>query len=167
MKISDTLLMHMSKFSEHQRGILFKMLMDAYSTAPEIVSRHRQSWRDFDNFVYDNPSILDKCGFVTVFDGQPVGFVSWDPRKLPESIEIGHNCVLCTFKGRGIGLRQLNQALEILRVKNLCKILVKTGNTPFFLPARKMYESAGFTVERITKNNDPGVPEVVEYCLKV
>lgn len=159
--------MNTSNFSQYKRGILFEMLMDAYSPAPEIVSRHRQSWRDFDNFFFDNLGFIDKCGFVTVFDNQPVGFVSWDPRKLPESIEIGHNCVLCDFKGQGIGLWQINQALEMLKVRNPSKILVKTGNTPFFAPARKMYESSGFKTERIVKNDDPSVPEVVEYCLKL
>ncbi len=143
------------------------MLMDAYSQVQEIVDRHKTDWQEFDNFVFDNLSFMDKCGFVSVENDEPIGFVSWDPRKLPESIEIGHNCIIGRFKGEGHGSRQLGHALKIMTERKPCRIIVKTGNSDFFAPARKMYLSAGFEVERIIKSDDPSVPEVVEFSLKL
>ena len=32
------------------------------------------------DFFYDNPEIADKYGLVTCIDGEPIGFVTWDPR---------------------------------------------------------------------------------------
>ena len=31
-------------------------------------------------FFYDNPEIAEKYGLVTCIDGEPAGFVTWDPR---------------------------------------------------------------------------------------
>lgn len=36
---------------------------------------------------------------MTVSEGKPIGFVSWNPTNLPESTEIGHNCILTKYKG--------------------------------------------------------------------
>ena len=38
-----------------------------------------------------NPEIAEKYGLVTCMDGVPIGFVTWDPRKRLEYVEIGHN----------------------------------------------------------------------------
>ena len=54
----------------------------------------------YDIFFYDNPEIAEKYGLVTCMDGVPIGFVTWDPRKRPEYVEIGHN-----------GIREKNNAL--------------------------------------------------------
>ena len=45
----------------------------------------------YDIFFYDNPEIAEKYGLVTCMDGVPIGFVTWDPRKRLEYVEIGHN----------------------------------------------------------------------------
>jgi ribosomal protein S18 acetylase RimI-like enzyme len=157
--------MKTTKFSEHQPGILCRMLFDAYSGDPGIVARYKKDWEEFDSFVFDNLVIMDRNGFVSVDGLEPVGFVSWDPRKLPESLEIGHNCILTRHKGQGKGKKQLQLALGQIQLRNPKKVIVKTGNTPFFLAARKMYESAGFCIERIVAADDPSVPEVVEYVM--
>ncbi len=155
------------EFSRFHRGILNEMLMDAYSQAQQIVDRHKSDWQEFDNFVFNNLNFMDKCGFVSVENDEPIGFVSWDPRKLPDSMEIGHNCIIGKFKGKGYGSRQLGHALKTMAERKPSRILVKTGNTDFFMPARKMYQSAGFEDERIIKSDDPSVPEVVEFSLKL
>lgn len=49
----------------------------------------------------DNPHIAEFSGFMTVLEGKPIGFVSWNPTNLPESTEIGHNCILTQYKGNG------------------------------------------------------------------
>lgn len=143
------------------------MLMDAYSQAHEIVEVHKSDWLEFDNFVYDNLGFMDKCGFVTVLEKLPIGFVSWDPRKLPESMEIGHNCIIGKHKGYGHGSWQIKKALEIMAEKKPSRILVKTGNTDFFESARKMYLSAGFITTDVCKTDNLSVPEVVEFSLKL
>lgn len=156
-----------ANFSEYQRGILVQMLLDAYQAATELVERHKKSWLEFDNFVFDNLGIMDKNGFVMVKDGKPVGFASWDPRNLPESVEIGHNCVNIEYQGFGFGIVQLDEVVRRIKERNPKVILVKTGNIPFFLPARRMYESSGFAIVAITNQDDPSVTEVVEYVLRL
>ena len=47
--------------------------------------------------------LADEFSFVTVVDGEPVGHISWDPRNCPEYVEIGHNCILTKYKGKGYG----------------------------------------------------------------
>lgn len=143
------------------------MLMDAYSQTQGIVEKHKYDWLDFDNFVYDNLIFMDKCGFVTVMNEQPIGFITWDPRKLPDSMEIGHNCIIGKYKGYGHGSWQLKKAIEIMAERKPSRILVKTGNTDFFESARKMYLSAGFVATDVCKTDDLSVPEVVEFSLKV
>ena len=41
-----------------------------------------------------------KCGQVTCVDGEPIGFVTWDPRNRPEYVEIGHNGIREKYKDR-------------------------------------------------------------------
>ena len=45
--------------------------------------------REFKNETfYDNPDIADNCGFVTCYKGEPIGFISWDPRNRPDYVEM-------------------------------------------------------------------------------
>ena len=155
------------KISQHKLGILFEMLMDAYQASFELVERFKQSWQEFDDFVFGNLGIMDKNGFVMIKQGKPIGFSSWDPRKLPASVEIGHNCIIKEYQGSGLGKMQLGETLRQIKQRSPKQIFVKTGNTPFFLPARKMYESSGFEVVAVSKRDDLVVPEVAEYALKI
>ena len=100
------------------------------------------SWREFDTFFFDHPEIADRCGFFSVLDGVPIGFVSWDPRRLPESVEIGHNCIRSGWKGRGFGTRQMQEAIRRISVARPRKIFVVTSAP--LLSAQRMYERAGF-----------------------
>ena len=72
--------METRRFSEYGRGILHKLLIDAYSGASELIERYSEEWKAFDSFVYDNLSFMDEHGFITIEDNNAIGFMSWDPR---------------------------------------------------------------------------------------
>ena len=95
-------------------------------------------------FFYDNPEIAEKYGLVTCIDGEPIGFVTWDPRNRPEYVEIGHNGIREKYKRQGYGHRQLEEAVRrIKKYKGLKRIIVCTNSN---LAAPKNYESVGFTL---------------------
>jgi predicted GNAT family N-acyltransferase len=108
---------------------------------------------------------MDDCGFVTLDDTAIIGFMSWDPRNMPVSVEIGHNCIIEKLKGCGKGKEQLLLGLKTIASMKPSKIIVKTGNIEFFKPAQKMYLSVGFKLKSIIKKDDNLVPEVMEYEL--
>lgn len=56
-----------------------------------------------------------KCGQVTCVDGEPIGFVTWDPRNRPEYVEIGHNGIREKYKRQGYGHRQLEEAVRRIK----------------------------------------------------
>ena len=99
---------------------------------------------DADDFFYDNPDIAEKYGLVTCLDGEPIGFVTWDPRNRPEYVEIGHNGIREKYKGNGYGRKQLEEALNRIKsYSGLKRIIVCTNSN---LVAPKNYESVGFTL---------------------
>lgn len=130
------------KFSEFPRGTLYDILQDAYSFDSRNKDIWDKNWHESDAFFYDNPDIADKCGLVTCIDGYPIGFVTWDPRNLPEYVEIGHNGIRSAYKRKGYGRLQLQEAIcRIRSYDDLKKIIVWT-NSNFVAP--KNYESVGF-----------------------
>ncbi|MHB8055632.1 MAG: GNAT family N-acetyltransferase [Candidatus Aminicenantales bacterium] len=153
------------KFSETPAGTLSELLIDSYAAFPEFVEANVEDWQAFDAFVYSHLSFMDQCGFCSTENNSIIGFFSWDPRNRPASIEIGHNGIIREYQGRGKGKEQLFLALAMMSALKPRKIIVKTGNSPFFLPARRMYESAGFTKNKMEKRDDPLVPEIIEYEL--
>lgn len=78
------------KVSGFKRGTLFELLSDAYSFDERWEDCCASDWKEFDHFFFDNPQIADQYGFITVLNGKAVGLASWDPRKMPEYVEIGH-----------------------------------------------------------------------------
>ena len=151
------------KVSGFNRGILFELLADAYS----FDSRYEQScssdWHDFDTFFFDNLEIADKYGFITTINGEPVGFVSWDPRNMPEYAEIGHNCIASKHKGNSYGRIQLQEAVNRIAQNDVRKIIVTTNDD--LIPAQRMYESVGFTLKQKRKNQniEDFVIEYIDY----
>lgn len=75
--------------------------------------------------------------------------VSWDPRKLPESAEIGHNCVVTKYKGNGYGKRQMREAVNCIIASGAKKIVVWTNEK--LTAAQRTYESVGF---KFVKNGE-------------
>ena len=130
------------KFSDFPRGTMYDILCDAYSYDDRNKSIWDSNWRESDTFFYDNPEIADKYGLVTCIDGEPIGFVTWDPRNSPEYVEIGHNGIREEYKRQGYGHMQLEEALRRIReYEGLKRIIVCTNSN---LAAPKNYESVGF-----------------------
>ena len=154
-------------FSRYPKGLLLDLLMDAYSPAPGLAACEKENWRAFDAFVFSHADIMDHCGFVLADHGSPVGFATWDPRNCPDSVRIGHNCIKSADQGRGLGGLQMGTALQRIRLLHPARIVVRTGNTLFFLPARKMYEAAGFTCRGVFRQEHPVVPWVADYTMEV
>jgi GNAT superfamily N-acetyltransferase len=131
------------------QGKLAEMLLQSYapllSQLPmESGLKLRRGWDEFDCEVHGAPDTVGRCGFLTVVDGEPIGFGSWDPRGWPESGRVGHNCVRPEYQRRGFGQRQVAEILERLRARGFATAEARTGEQAFFEPARRMYERCGF-----------------------
>lgn len=124
------------------RGTLMALLRDGYAFEPCFERDWLPQWREFDDFFYDHPSIADSCGFMTVLNGKPIGFVTWNPTRMPEVIEVGHSCVATACKGNGYGRRQMREAVRRMKTRGPKKIIVCTNEV--CVPAQRTYESAGF-----------------------
>lgn len=137
------------KITEFPRGTLISLLKDGYSFEPEFERGWQKQWQEFDDFFYDNPHIAETCGFMTVLEENPIGFVTWNPTNIPESAEVGHNCISTKYKGNGYGKRQMQEAVRRIIASGAEKIVVWTNE--ICVPARHTYESAGF---KFVKNSE-------------
>ena len=128
------------KISNFKRGTLFDLLSDAYS----FDSRHEctSTWRENDNFFFDNLEIADKYGFITMLNGEAIGYACYDPRNMPDYAIIGDNCIISKHKGKGYGKLQLQELINRITSNSVRKIFVSTNIT--LIPAQKMYERIGF-----------------------
>lgn len=147
------------------RGTIFRLLSDAYSFDDRVSQCWSSDWEDFDNFFYDNLQIADKYGFITTLNGKAIGMVSWDPRNMPEYAEVGHNCIITEYKGRGFGKMQLQEAVNRIMQCEVRKIIVTT-NVGLF-PAQRMYESVGFKKDLRRKNDGTAdfVGDNIDYVI--
>lgn len=124
------------------RGILYRLLSDAYSFDRRYEESFGEKWRADEDFFFDNPVIGDKYCFVTTLNGEPIGFLAWDPRNLPEYAIVGDNCIIAKYKGKGYGRLQLQEAVDRITQRGARKIYVSTDNA--LISAQRMYESVGF-----------------------
>lgn len=132
------------KFSDFPRGTMYDILVDAYSFDPRNRQIWDSNWKESDDFFYDHPEIADQYGLITCLQGEPIGFVTWDPRNRPAYVEIGHNGIREKYKGRGYGHLQLEEALRRIRTyEGLKRIIVCTNSS---LVAPRNYESVGFVL---------------------
>ena len=92
---------------------------------------------------------------MTVLDGSPIGFASWNPTNLPESAEVGHNCISTNYKGKGYGRRQMREAVQRIIAQGAKRVVVCTNEA--LVPAQRTYESAGFQL--IKKSEETYCPE--------
>lgn len=138
-------------FHEFKRGVLYDLLQDAYSYDERFYPNCHLDWKSCDDFIYDHLPLSNQFGFITVVDERAIGFIVWDPRKLPTSVEIGHNCICTRCKGKMYGKIQLQEAVRRIRQSNPQKIIVTTNEQ--LLPARHMYESVGFQLVRQREND--------------
>ena len=144
------------KITEFPRGTLAALLTDGYSFEPKFEYYWKEQWQEFDDFFYSNPQIAEKCGFITVLNGEPIGLVSWDPRKLPEYAEVGHNCIVTKYKGNGYGKRQMREAVNRIIALGAKRIIVWTNER--LVAAQRTYESVGFKF--VEKSGETICPEI-------
>lgn len=140
-------MMRFTAITNYQPGDLYNIIHSSYTKLveeyPEQWKTEKEKWKDFDQQAFANAKI-GACLFVTCENNIPVGLASWDPRKWPESGEIGQNCILPEFQGKGYGKMQICEILRIFKEHYVKKALVTTSEHPFFTPAVKMYQSLGF-----------------------
>ena len=153
--------------AQHKSGILTSLLVESYG---ELLSSGEHFWQDekanwvkFDREVFDNPTTVGQCVFLTRFNAELVGFSSFDPRNGPSFGVIGHNCILPTFRGQGFGKDQIRETLRRMEMRSIKKVVVSTSEHPFFTPAQRMYRSLGFKESK----RSPGHPQlgyqIIEY----
>ena len=141
------------KFTDFPRGTLYDILQDAYSFDPRNKKIWDVNWHESDDFFYDNPEIADKYGLVTCVDEYPIGFVTWDPRNIPEYVEIGHNGIRSSYKRKGYGRLQLQEAIRRIKLYDGLKRIIVCTNGNFV--ALRNYESVGFELyDRKTNNSE-------------
>ena len=131
------------RISEFPRCTLYNQLVDAYSFNDEFKKVWDAMWKEYDDFFYSNLDISDKYAFITVLDGKPIGHISWDPRHRPNYVEIGHNCIITEYKGKGYGHLQLEEAIRRIKKYNDLKKIIVTTNE-IMVPAWRNYEGVGF-----------------------
>lgn len=151
------------KFSDFQRGIMLELLSDGYSFESRYKRDWAINWKKADDFFYDNLQIADKCGFITVVDDEPIGFICWDPRNMPVYVELGHNCIATKYKGNKYGKMQLQEAVNRIKNKAVNKIIVTTDEQ--LIPAQRNYESVGFKFvqKRENKYNADYAGQLIDY----
>lgn len=151
------------KVSDFKRGSLYELLKDAYSFDCRYEQSCDSDWKNFDNFFFDNLQIADKYGFITTLNSEAIGFISWDPRNIPDYVQIGYNCISSKLKGNGYGKIQLQEAVNRIDKNDVRKIIVTTNDD--LLPAQRMYENIGFTIQKTRKvqNVEDFVAEHIDY----
>ncbi len=94
-------MLEIKRFTDFPRVTMYDILCDAYSYDDRNKSIWDNNWKESDDFFYDNPQIADKYGLVTCIDGEPIGFVTWDPRNRPDYVEIEHYGIRDKYKRQG------------------------------------------------------------------
>lgn len=155
------------KMSDFRRGILSELLSDAYSFDSRWKHRCDSDWKEVDDFFFNNLQIADKCGFITTLNNEVIGLVIWDPRNMPEYMEIGHNCIKSKYKGNGYGRIQLQEAVNRIAQNDVKKIIVTTNVQ--LTSAQRMYESIGFKFCQRRKNesNTDFSGEYIDYAINL
>jgi len=103
---------------------------------------------------------------VSVINENPIGFVSWDPRRIPELGEIGQNCIIPSYRCNGYGKLQIEKVLSIFQNESTRKVIVTTANHPFFNAAKKMYLSCGFMESSYSLTEKYGGLKLIHYEYK-
>lgn len=154
------------KFSEFSKGILSELLKQGYSFDLRYTNLWMQQWKEEESFFYEHLDIADACGFITTLEDKPIGFITWDPRKLPDLVEIGNNCIATNYQGLGYGKMQLQEAIRRIRLLNPGKIIVTTNQK--LVSAQKNYESLGFILkgQRANQGEFEFAGEFLDYELR-
>jgi GNAT superfamily N-acetyltransferase len=90
--------------------------------------------------------LWDELGttLVTECDGVVVGFISYGADRLRRVGTIHYNGVAPEYRGRGLGTRQVEHVLSLMREAGMEYAAVGTGLNEGHAAARRVYEQAGF-----------------------
>lgn len=105
-------------------------------------NKENKRWEVMRAFTNDRIQVL-----VTEVDGHVVGFITYVVLKNENGVrfgEIGNNAVDPSTGGRGIGTFQCQEATARMKEQDVAYIQVDTGLDESHLPARRIYEKAGF-----------------------
>ncbi len=158
----------MLKFSgiaEYKPGVIFSLLSQSFAELwnDELEEKIRQC----DKEIFENPDTIGACTFISVLNGKPIGMASWNSRQGPELGIIGYNCILPEYQGKGFGKAQIKEVFKRLKEQRFKKIIVTTGEHPFFESADKMYLACGFKeIRRYNQGRDPRYG-TIDYELKL
>ena len=145
---------------EREPGVIAWLLGQSYAgllaAEPEVWGEETREWAEADRCVFENPTTVGACTFLSWVESDLVGFFSFDPRPRPAYGVIGHNCILPEFRGRGFGQSQILEILKRFKEMGIQTAKVSTNDHPFFLPAQRMYTACGFhEVSRTPWERDP------------
>lgn len=152
--------------TSHKPGIIEQLLAESFDgMAANDAEREscRHKWRAVDRETFENPETIGRCTFITTLNSGPIGVASFDPRGAPEVGEIGINCILPAYRGRGFGKQQMEEILRRLTALEIRKAVVTTGDHSFFEAAQQMYMACGFREIRRFQKYDQFQWQVIEY----
>lgn len=113
---------------------------------PTVVAHDHGRWAD--DYRQEVPDLLDPehGRFVTLAedDGRIVGYVGWHVTR-GDSGRLQMVAVHPDARGRGVGAALCRSAVNRLRERGVAVVHVGTGGDDFHAPARRLYESLGFT----------------------
>ena len=132
---------------EHSPGVIADLLRRSHAELldadPEHWSGEALDWVQYDRDAFVDPDTVGACIFITCLGREPIGLGSWEPRGNGRG-QVGHNCIVPEHRGHGYGTHQLREIVHRMQRQGLGDIRVTTCEHPFFLPARRMYQSCGF-----------------------
>lgn len=165
LKTKSGMGLEFNKTTDYPRGLILDLLQDAYSFDSRYEQHWIANWQEADSFMFDNPIIAEKYSFVSTLDGEPIGFIVWDPRNIPAYAELGHNCIRSLHKGKHYGNQQLREAIRRISEVGTRKIIVTTNEG--LVPAQRNYENVGFQLirKRINEDNPECAGQYMDYEL--
>jgi len=162
--------LHFEALGRFRPGIISDLLVRSYrellDRVPEYWQPEAARWQEFDHKAFASPGTIGACVFVTCLEAEPIGLGSFEPRDAVSGW-VGHNCIVPEQRRQGYGRQQLDHIIRLMTSRGIREIRVTTGTQPFFAPARRMYESRGFTeVQRRPGRPDPAYQHV-DYALRL
>jgi len=85
--------------------------------------------------------------YVTEKDGEIAAFITIMINKEEKTGIIGNNAVHPKFQGLGLGTKQYNYVLDVMKNEGVLYAKVTTGGDEAHAPARRAYEKAGFSAK--------------------
>ena len=140
--------------AKYEKGIVFSLLLQSWKELwnDKIENRVKQYERE----IFKHPNTVGACVFISTLNDKPIGMASWEPIQGDDFGIIGYNCILPEYRGKGFGRAQIKEILKRLWNQGYKKVLVKTGDHPFFAAADKMYLACGFhEIRRNESSSDP------------